>query len=90
MNWRRPANVARIVAGWKSGGIVTEAIVWNNNPDPKFAVPLGLPAKVISTRQDLGLYPRQPAHLGDGQRRLRATRRSLGRPCDHAGAPLGS
>ena len=58
MNWRRPANVARIVAGWHAGGIVTEAIVWNNNPDPKFALPLGLPAKVISTRQDLGLYTR--------------------------------
>ena len=58
MNWRRPANVARIVAGWHAGGIVNEAIVWNNNPDPKFAVPQGLPAKVISTRQDLGLYTR--------------------------------
>ncbi len=54
MNWRRPANVARIVAGWKSGGIVTEAIVWNNNPDPKFAVPLGLPAKVIARGRTWG------------------------------------
>jgi hypothetical protein len=58
LNWRRPANVGRIVAGWRSGGIVTEAIVWNNNPDPNFAPPAGLPAKVIHAAQDLGLYTR--------------------------------
>jgi hypothetical protein len=58
MNWRRPANVARIVAGWKSGGIVTEAIVWNNNPDPQFALPKGLPCKVVQAGQDMGLYTR--------------------------------
>ena len=58
MNWKRPANVARIVAGWKAGGIVTEAIVWNNNPDPQSALPKGLPAKVVQAGQDMGLYTR--------------------------------
>jgi hypothetical protein len=58
MNWKRAANVARIVAGWKSGGIVSEAIVWNNNPDPKFALPKGLPATVVQAGQDMGLYTR--------------------------------
>ncbi len=33
LNWKRPANVQRIVAGWLAGDLVTEAIVWNNNPD---------------------------------------------------------
>lgn len=58
MNWKRPANVAHIVAGWQAGGIVTEAIAWNNNPDPQFALPMDLPAKVISVKHDLGLYTR--------------------------------
>jgi hypothetical protein len=58
LNWKRPANVARIVSGWHAGGIVTEAIVWNNSPDAQFALPVGLPAKVITARQDLGLYTR--------------------------------
>jgi hypothetical protein len=40
--------------------------------------------------QDFNSLDAQPAYLGVGQRRLRATRRSVGRTCDHAGAPLGS
>lgn len=56
LNWKRPQNVRRIVAGWRASGIVNEAIVWNNNA----AAPLApLPeAKVINAAQDLGLYTR--------------------------------
>jgi hypothetical protein len=55
LNWKRPANVARIVDGWRAGGIVTEAIVWNNNPAERFRHDW---AKVINVEQDLGLYTR--------------------------------
>jgi hypothetical protein len=58
LNWKRPANVARILAGWHADGIITQAIVWNNNTDPQFALPASLPAKVIHAEQDLGLYTR--------------------------------
>lgn len=56
LNWKRPANVQRIVAGWLAGGIVTEAIVWNNHPDAPLGPIAG--AKVINAGQDLGLYTR--------------------------------
>jgi len=36
LNWKRPTNVARILSGWQASGIVTEAIVWNNNPAATF------------------------------------------------------
>jgi hypothetical protein len=55
LNWKRPANVARILSGWQSGGIVDEAIVWNNNPDSSFRHHW---AKVVNAAQDLGLYTR--------------------------------
>jgi hypothetical protein len=56
LNWKRPANVQRIVAGWLAGGLVTEAIVWNNNSDAPLGPIAG--AKVINAGQDLGLYTR--------------------------------
>lgn len=56
LNWKRPVNVARIVDGWRAGGIVTEAIVWNNNADVPLPKMNG--AKVINVAQDLGLYTR--------------------------------
>lgn len=56
LNWKRPANVERIVKGWLTGGLVTEAIIWNNNPDAPLANITG--AKVINAGQDLGLYTR--------------------------------
>ena len=56
LNWKRPANVQRIVAGWLAGDLVTEAIVWNNNPDAPLGPIAG--AKVINAGQDLGLYTR--------------------------------
>ena len=56
LNWKRPDNVARIVAGWRASGIVDEGIVWNNNPD----VTLSLDgwATVVNATRDLGLYTR--------------------------------
>jgi len=56
LNWRRPGNVARILAGWRAGRLVTEAIVWNNNP----AAPLPRHdwASVIQSPRNMGLYPR--------------------------------
>ena len=55
LNWKRPANVERIVAGWRAGGLVTEAFIWNNNG----ASPLRHDwAKVVNAGQDLGLYTR--------------------------------
>ena len=56
LNWKRPANVQRIVAGWLAGGLVTEAIVWNNNPNAPLGPITG--AKVINAGRDLGLYTR--------------------------------
>jgi len=55
LNWKRPANVARILSGWQAGGIVTEAIVWNNNPAATFRHQW---ARVINSSQDMGLYTR--------------------------------
>jgi hypothetical protein len=55
LNWKRPTNVARIVNGWRDGGIVTEAIVWNNNPAATFRHKW---ANVINAAQDMGLYTR--------------------------------
>ena len=55
LNWKRPANVARILSGWQAGTIVTEAIVWNNNPAATFSHPW---ANVVNASQDLGLYTR--------------------------------
>jgi hypothetical protein len=55
LNWKRPANVTRIVNGWRAGDIVTEAIVWNNNSAERFRHDW---AKVINAEQDFGLYTR--------------------------------
>lgn len=55
LNWKRPENVRRIVDGWLASGIVTEAIVWNNNPAERFRHGW---AKVVNADQDLGLYTR--------------------------------
>jgi len=56
LNWKRPDNVARIVAGWRESGVVDEGIVWNNNPD----VPLALDgwARVVNPSHNFGLYMR--------------------------------
>ena len=55
LNWKRPTNVQRIVAGWNAGGIVEESIVWNNNPKATFRDDW---ANVINAAQDMGLYTR--------------------------------
>jgi hypothetical protein len=55
LNWKRPLNVERILHGWRVGGLVAEAIVWNNNPDAPFRHDW---AKVVNAGQDLGLYTR--------------------------------
>lgn len=55
LNWKRPKNVSRIVGGWKSGGMVSEAIVWNNNPEH---VASHDSVKSINTSCDMGLYTR--------------------------------
>ena len=55
LNWKRPTNVARILSSWQAGGIVDEAIVWNNNKDATFRHHW---AKVINTTEDMGLYTR--------------------------------
>jgi hypothetical protein len=39
LNWKRPTNVARILSGWQASGVVSEAIVWNNNPAATFRHP---------------------------------------------------
>ena len=52
LNWKRPPNVARILSGWQASGIVTEAIVWNNNPAATFRDQW---ANVVNAAQDMGL-----------------------------------
>jgi len=55
LNWKRPTNVARILGAWQASGILTEAIVWNNNPAATFRHHW---AKVVNAAQDMGLYTR--------------------------------
>jgi len=55
LNWKRPTNVARILGAWQASGIVTEAIVWNNNLAATFRHQW---ASVINAAQDMGLYTR--------------------------------
>jgi len=55
LNWKRPTNVARILSGWQAGGVVSEAIVWNNNPAATFRHQW---ANVINAAQDMSLYTR--------------------------------
>jgi len=55
LNWKRPDNVHRILAGWESGGVVAEGIVWNNNPATTFRHPW---ASVVNASRDMGLYTR--------------------------------
>jgi hypothetical protein len=55
LNWKRPTNVARILSAWQASGIVTEAIVWNNNPAATFRHQW---ANVINAALDMGLYTR--------------------------------
>ncbi len=55
LNWKRPLNVERILHGWRTGGLVAEAIVWNNNPGAPFRHDW---AKVVNAGRDLGLYTR--------------------------------
>ena len=55
LNWKRPTNVARILSGWQTSGVVSEAIVWNNNPAATFRHPW---ANVVNAAQDMGLYTR--------------------------------
>lgn len=56
LNWKRPDNVARIVASWRESGLIDEAIVWNNNPDAWLA--LDGWARVVNTSHNHGLYTR--------------------------------
>jgi hypothetical protein len=55
LSWKRPANVARIVDGWRDSGLLAEGIVWNNNPDEVLHHDW---AKVINAQQNFGVYPR--------------------------------
>jgi hypothetical protein len=55
LNWKRPRNVRRIVAGWQIAGLA-EGIIWNNNH--RNQLPAHPWAKVINTRSDFGLYTR--------------------------------
>jgi hypothetical protein len=55
LNWKRPRNVRKIVAGWQAAGLA-QGIVWNNNPDAQ--LPAHPWAQVINTRSDMGLYTR--------------------------------
>lgn len=55
MNWKRPANVARILSTWRSSRLIDEAIVWNNNPDVSFEHHW---ARVMNASDDMGLYSR--------------------------------
>ena len=62
LNWKRPANVRRIVASWRDGGIVSHSVVWNNNADSRLEE-LDNCASVINASHDMGLYTRFIAAL---------------------------
>lgn len=55
LNWKRPDNVRLVLDGWRSSGLVDQALVWNNNPDQHFSHDW---ATVINSSADLGLYTR--------------------------------
>ena len=55
LGWKRPENVQLIVDGWRSSGLVDQAIVWNNNPEITFTHDW---ATVVNASSDLGLYTR--------------------------------
>ena len=55
LNWKRPANVIRIVSALQQTSLVSEVIVWNNNPAAPFH---HAGAKIVNACQDLGLYTR--------------------------------
>ena len=56
LNWKRPQNVERIVAGLNASGLVDEIIVFDNSPACKLPVLAG--CTLIQADRDLGLYTR--------------------------------
>lgn len=69
LNWARPRNVDRIIRSWAAGGIVRDAIVWNNRgespywPHPPAPEAPGFSLRVINASADCGLYSRFAAGL---------------------------
>ncbi|MES2476500.1 MAG: putative nucleotide-diphospho-sugar transferase [Verrucomicrobiota bacterium] len=60
LNWNRPENVHRILDGWRDGGLVTSATVWNNQPGFEIRHDW---ARVVNVNEDFGLYSRFAAAL---------------------------
>ncbi|MCA9188937.1 MAG: hypothetical protein KDA99_25110 [Planctomycetales bacterium] len=56
LNWTRPENVRQIVSSWESTGLVSEALVWNNNP--QVVLKEMRRATIVNVNQDRGLYTR--------------------------------
>jgi hypothetical protein len=55
-NWKRPANVTRIVRTLATYPPITEILIWSANP--QCPLPAGLPARITESRDDWGLYAR--------------------------------
>ena len=61
LNWKRPQNMPRILDSLRQSDLVTEIIVWNNNPETVFTA--GNDIIVVNTSRDLGLNTRFAAAL---------------------------
>lgn len=59
LNWKRPDNVCQIIKSYESVPLISEVIVWNNNPDRTFVYNdrRGL-VRIVNSATDMGLYTR--------------------------------
>ncbi|THD72496.1 MAG: hypothetical protein E7813_03790, partial [Bradyrhizobium sp.] len=55
LSWRRPENIARIVAELRTWKRIGEIMVWNNNPDQNLTLP---GATIINSGRNFGCLAR--------------------------------
>jgi len=60
LNWKRPANVLKIAAGWRDSNLVSDPIVFCNAAGERYRIPPGgvTGCRMIEAREDFGLYTR--------------------------------
>jgi len=56
LSWKRPENILNIIEQEFDGELISEVLVWNNNPDVELVVPEGV--RLIQTNGDYGLRTR--------------------------------
>jgi len=56
LSWKRPENVLKIIDKEFDGELISEVLVWNNNPEVDLKVPEGV--RLIQTNEDYGVRTR--------------------------------